>query len=503
MKKIFFTTLSLLALASCTITPQDSQSSEQKEFEGISFRSETFVYDGLEHSIYVENAPSFANVSYQGNNQIDAGSYTVKATVEADGYFTLELNATLTITPIEFEGLVFDDLEVEYSGEPYSIYVKNLPSFASVSYTGNNVSSVGFHEVKATVTAKNYRPITLTAYITIKSKTFEGITFPDGEFTYDGKSHSISAVGVPSFAKASYSNNGQIEVGKYTVTATITAKGYQTLTLNAILWIKGISFEGIHFPNRTIIYNSRPQTIAYYSESTLPSGTSVTYALDGKTVDQIVLADIGTYNVSLTVKNDAKHYEPLTINSVVNITENTFGVVDESQAAYPITENIKFDDLYKQILKCNYTVVIEYGDSFSYKQADDKGHKEGDYEYKASVIEEHFVTPNAYFENSYRMDDGAKQYNLPETENKFTYFIGDYAVSTYFEEGHVAYRKGYRKYSKDAYKETVLIETGMAPFAYLNKAEDGGFEDGSQGGYVTSYGHATIDTENNVFKLVD
>lgn len=66
-------------------------------FEGITLTSQTFFYDGNAKSIYADNIPDGATVSYDGNGQSAPGVYEVQATVTAEGYKTLILKATLTV----------------------------------------------------------------------------------------------------------------------------------------------------------------------------------------------------------------------------------------------------------------------------------------------------------------------------------------------------------------------------------------------------------------------
>lgn len=69
-----------------------------------------------------------------------------------------------------------------------------------------------------------------------ENKNFEGLSFVDVSFTYDGFEHSISVFGLPSGANVSYSpSNTQTEVGVYKITATVTADNYNTSILTATL----------------------------------------------------------------------------------------------------------------------------------------------------------------------------------------------------------------------------------------------------------------------------
>lgn len=99
------------------------------EFEGITFDDKTVIYDGNLHTIEVSGAPSFAKVEYTNKGpHKNVGEYEITATISADGYKTLILKATLTIssnTPSYASGLTFEE---------YNRYIVNKP-FKELPYT--------------------------------------------------------------------------------------------------------------------------------------------------------------------------------------------------------------------------------------------------------------------------------------------------------------------------------------------------------------------------------
>lgn len=137
------------------------------DFEGITFESKTFDYDGKAHSLAVSGAPEGAKVTYTNNSKINVGVYKVTAKVTKNGYNDLTLEATLTINAIDFEGLVFEDKTFEYDGRPHSLEVKNFPTGARVTYNGNGKTEVGTYNVTATVSKTGYNNKVLTAKLEI------------------------------------------------------------------------------------------------------------------------------------------------------------------------------------------------------------------------------------------------------------------------------------------------------------------------------------------------
>ena len=79
---------------------------QKQEFTGITLNDASFTYDGEPHSLSISGTlPSGAEVSYQGNAQVNAGEYTVTATLTHEKYNTKELSATLTIVKADFSGI--------------------------------------------------------------------------------------------------------------------------------------------------------------------------------------------------------------------------------------------------------------------------------------------------------------------------------------------------------------------------------------------------------------
>ena len=144
------------------------------DFSNVKFESITVTYDGLTHSILVENLPEGVSVAYSGNNVSDVGTHTVTAKFYKDNVRIHEMIATITIEKkdiednTDFTNVVFEGITVLYDGNSHSIYVANLKEDYTVTYEGNGVKEVGTHTVIAKIFDKDNNLVhELTATIKI------------------------------------------------------------------------------------------------------------------------------------------------------------------------------------------------------------------------------------------------------------------------------------------------------------------------------------------------
>lgn len=465
---------------------------EKQDFTGLSFKNETFTYDGKEHSIYVKGVPEFATVEYSGNGKIEPNTYVVNATVKADGYRTKNLSAKLIIKGLTFEGITFKDASFDYDGQKHSIEVEGLPDFATVTYSNNGKSAIGTYTVKATITADHYQTLDLKATLTIKGKQFTGITFEDQVILYDGNYHSIYAKGVPNFADVVYENNNQKYEDTYIVKATISAEGYETLVLTAKMTITKKIFPDATFSDLCWIYDGKEVNLKAYFESyeeKLDNNRidySVVYKVNGVASKTPTIKNVGTYNVSATYS--ASGFPTKTFSFNVAISDQ-IGVTDPNKTAFKITNDLKFKDFYAEIKKGNFSIKAEYYDEYDYD-------KDGIYE---KVVQSNFIGSYFVSEEGYagRRNENASKF---EADDYYVSKGTDYAYKTIYEYGSL----DTTKFPVDSYTETVMdMSRGMLPFALLKESIDGGFESNTTGGGVVSYGVYEIDVANNCFILYD
>ncbi|MEP0456991.1 HYR domain-containing protein, partial [Nonlabens sp.] len=121
---------------------------------GATFNDASFTYDGSVQSILVENIPATATVVYTNNDQVDAGTYTVTATVTSatSSCNPVVLTATMVIDrapqTITFDSLIRRRLNVDPDFQLTASSTSGLPVDYNFSFTGATaaatVSNTGF-----------------------------------------------------------------------------------------------------------------------------------------------------------------------------------------------------------------------------------------------------------------------------------------------------------------------------------------------------------------------
>ena len=247
----------------------------------------------------------------------------------------------------DFTGITFSNVSFVYDGTAKSIYVSGAPDFATVTYEGNDKTDAGSYTVFAHITAENYNDLDLSATLTITKATFADITFEGATVDYDGQHHSIYVSGTPDFATVTYKNNGKTSVGTYTVTATISAANYNTLTKTATLRIVGKTITGVTFSDGTFEYDGNKHSIFVSGE--LPEGVSVSYSGNNQT-------NAGTYQVTATLTGEG--YEKLELKANLIIKPA------------PVSKPGSFYDRAYMYDGNNHSLVVEnapYGSTVTYR----------------------------------------------------------------------------------------------------------------------------------------
>lgn len=157
-------------LAACGEEEEDSGNDPSLlVFMGVTFNDATFTYDGEAHSLEVSgDIPDGTDVSYANNEQTDAGTYEVTATLTNSAYNSLTLSATLTIEKATYVNVYMNDDSVLYDGEVHSLEVSgDIPDGTTITYLNNYQTEAGEYTVAAALENPNYEDMTLTATLLI------------------------------------------------------------------------------------------------------------------------------------------------------------------------------------------------------------------------------------------------------------------------------------------------------------------------------------------------
>ena len=252
---------------SLSTSDKPSLSDELKSFQGVTFTNQTITYDGTSHSLEVEGAPSDALITYENAGpHIDVGVYQISALITKVGYAELALNATLTITkaPAALTGVEFKNDRYEFDGTEKALVITGfLPAGYEVTY---------------------------------------------------------SSIQTPN------NNNKAIAVGTYEITATITHKNYEDLTLSATLTIYSnekqrylTSFdEKIYFQNsldkdRLYVYDEKApdEKVVKVNNSTpkyfVPEGNRLYFVSDSLFSDAISYLEKDSDNLETFLTTNAMY----------------------------------------------------------------------------------------------------------------------------------------------------------------------------------------------------
>lgn len=223
---------SISCLVSCG---EDSSSSvEQQE---VVFVDKVVTYDGQAHSVYVENLPEGAQVSYSGNDQVEPGEYTVTARVKVSGQSAQYLEAKLIIEKKE-SVLTAEEVQQAYSYQGcspvYSLNNSEQEVVVSKYYKAGTYQIDLFAKETAYYKESNHVVVTFEV---LKGNSL-GVTFESVSEMYDGQEKTIVANNIPEGYTVEYSNNTATKQGKYNASCKVfDAAGTQVLTLNALLTI--------------------------------------------------------------------------------------------------------------------------------------------------------------------------------------------------------------------------------------------------------------------------
>ena len=331
----------------------------------VVFNSKVFVYDGESHSIYLEDTlPSGVSVLYEGNGQINVGTYTIKAylTDTDNNYEDMEIEATLSITKATYDmsGVSFTNKSAVYDGEEKEIEITGtLPSGVSVSYENNTLINAGSITATAIFTGdySNYNLIeNMTATLTIEKAEYNTSIYVENKtVAYDSTSQIIELLGtLPSGVSAEYtiiSNNSvvieAVIPGIYTFTYNFIGdynNYYEIESISATLTITKADLA-LSLDDTNLVYSGEAQQV--FVNGTLPSGVIANYKyVDENNNEYTSITDAGRYTLYVTFNFSNDYYNNLELECTVIIYYSINIDSNMDQTTYEYTyETYDLDEL--------------------------------------------------------------------------------------------------------------------------------------------------------------
>ena len=317
-----------------------------KEITGVLFNDANYTYDGTLKTIEITGTlPKGVDVKYTSASGKDAGTYSATATLSGEGYETLVLTATLTISKADITGVSFDSYTGTYNGAEQMIIITDaLPSGTNVEYKNNKAYNAGEYHATATITGKNYNTLVLYADLIINKADITGVSFIDKTVTYNGAEQSITISGtLPKGVSVSYTNACCTDAGTYNATATLSGSNYNTLTLTAVLKIEKAAITAdIKFNSSIVEYDTQPHYIQIVGM--VPKDAIVSYTYNGKSVDSV--SAVGTYTVVATISGDNYITKTYTATLIINSKEEQLYSINHNGVIY-FQNNLDDNKLYK------------------------------------------------------------------------------------------------------------------------------------------------------------
>ncbi len=268
---------------------------ESAGLSGISFKDSTVTYDGTARSLLISGTlPHGGTVSYTGNGKTDAGRHTIEALIQVPNYSDVRLSATLTIAKAPALITADPTQTFTYNGTVQNVVASLNHNETVLTYAPQQgYTAAGTYTVFITASeTANYLTTADTVSLVIESAGLSGISFKDSTFTYDGTPKSLLINGtLPQGGSVSYTGNGKIDAGIYTVEALIQIPNYSDVRLSATLTIRKAEAMITADQTQTFTYDDTEKKIV---ASLNHSETSLTYA------PQQGYTGVGSYPIILT-----------------------------------------------------------------------------------------------------------------------------------------------------------------------------------------------------------
>ncbi|MCI2228835.1 Ig-like domain-containing protein, partial [Polaribacter sp. MSW13] len=279
---------------------------------GLEFSDGIFTYDGTAKSIAVTGMSNDATVVYENNGSINAGVYSVKATVSRANYQDAVLTATVTINKATSILSAEAVQTFTYDGTLKNVIASLNHSETTLTYSpSQGYTDAGSYAITVSAAATtNYTAASASVTLAIDKAIQTGLVFSDGIFTYDGTAKSIGVTGMASDATVVYQDNDKTDAGVYSVNATVSRPNYQDAVLNATLTINKATSVITAVAVQTFTYDGTLKNVIAslnHSETTLTYSPSQGYTDAGSyaiTVSAAATTNYTAASASVTLAID-------------------------------------------------------------------------------------------------------------------------------------------------------------------------------------------------------
>ncbi len=293
-------------------------------------------------SVPAATAPGTYTVYYKvlgdaNHNDIAEASFEV-AIGKAD------LTLTVSMAAWTYGSAASDPSVSGNDGNGEVTYAYKVSGADDSTYTATKPTNAGTYTVKATVAeTTNYSSATATTNFTIAKATYDmsGVSFANGEFTYDGNAKSLGISGtLPQGVQVNYTGNGQVNASAtvYTVTAIFTgdADNYNAIAdMTASLTINFATLTNVSVvQSEELTYTGSAQTATVNAQATAVNSqaTSFTYSSDGTNYSENIPAFTNAGNYTVYYKVTAPNHNEATGNFTVTIAKANSVLVTEPTA---------------------------------------------------------------------------------------------------------------------------------------------------------------------------
>ena len=225
IKKLFLCLLMLFSITGITLTLTSCEKIDEQYLLDLPFEDLTVDYDGNTHSIYVENIPEDALVTYANNEKVNPGVYEVTCTILYEGIMvkktaTLTINKLESVLEAEAEQVAYlygNNIKVNYKVNNREQRVTIITKKDGQVVDNNAIYNEGVYDIE--IYAKESTKYAESNHVNVKLTVYDSkfdVEFNDTEVVYDGTEKSVELTGtLPSGYTVKYKDNTGTEAGYY------------------------------------------------------------------------------------------------------------------------------------------------------------------------------------------------------------------------------------------------------------------------------------------------